>query len=69
MKKLAAFAMILSLGLFCAAGCGKPPAKTPGPGAPPVTEKAPADKAGDKAPAAPEKPADKPVDTKAPEKK
>jgi hypothetical protein len=60
MKKLVAFAMILSLGLFCAIGCSKPAEKKAG--TPPAGAAAPAagDKAADKAvPPADTKPADK----------
>jgi hypothetical protein len=63
MKKLVAFAMILSLGLFCATGCGnKPPEKKaeqkPAAGAP-----APEEKKGG------EKPVTPPATPPAPEKK
>jgi hypothetical protein len=71
MKKLVAFAMILSLGMFCAVGCNKPAPKKDKDAAKPAAaaEKdkapakeaaAPADKPAD-APAAPaeEKPAEK----------
>ena len=71
MKKLVAFVMVLSLGLFCAAACNKAPEKKAGDKAPtgaPATEEK---KAGDKAaPAATDKPADKaPPAPAAPEKK
>jgi hypothetical protein len=66
MKKLVAFAMILSLGLFCAIGCSKPAEKKAG--TPPAGAAAPA--AGDKAaPAAPATPDKAAPETKAPEKK
>ena len=63
MKKLVAFAMILSLGLFCAVGCSKPPAGTKktettktevnkSEEAKPGEKAAPADKAAPAAPAA-----------------
>jgi hypothetical protein len=59
MKKLVAFVMVLSLGLFCVAGCGKPPEKKTGGAAPGAAAPADEKKAGDKTPAPPEKPADK----------
>jgi hypothetical protein len=50
MKKLVAFAMILSLGLFCAVGCNKPAAPAKPPVKPPVAT--PVDKPAADAPAA-----------------
>ena len=64
MKKLVAFVMVLSLGLFCATGCGnksaeKKAGEKPAVGAPATEEK----KAGS------EKPATPPATPPAPEKK
>lgn len=41
MKKLVAFAMILSLGMFCTFGCGPAPKKPEPPKKPPVEKQNP----------------------------
>ena len=65
MKKLTAFVVILSLGLFCAVGCSKPaPAKKAG-----EKDKAPAAAKDDKAPKTDEKAAPAKEEPKADEKK